>query len=174
MNKKIQGLLNKLNTQAIEASATEIELQEAYNEVFNAMPLLSEVVTKLEESREYTWDGEEIARWIRFDASDFQDCGEYFRAYMRDVHCTDVHFEHDALTMRVGPSIVIDDDGDVYDQDSGKFIVSKSDYTADGEKDYVKRNALIEAYMERTGYFPGVFESDRHGNMSKIDTKSKE
>lgn len=52
-------------------------------------------------------------------------------------------------------------------------MIPERDYKSDGEDvDVIKRNALIEAYMERSGYFPGVFRVDQRGNVSLVDTKN--
>ena len=40
--------------------------------------------------------------------------------------------------------------------------------------DTAKRNRLIEEYMEKTGCYPGVFSSDRHGNVFAVNTKENQ
>ena len=64
-----------------------------------------------------------------------------------------------------GPSIIINHEGDILDEDSGQWIVSKSDYETKDE-----RNKLIEKYMESKGYFPGVFFIDYYGNVKHVNT----
>jgi hypothetical protein len=51
-----------------------------------------------------------------------------------------------------------------------KCIINESEYKNDGEVDETKRNALIEAYMEKMGYFPGVFRRDRDGSVYSVKT----
>ena len=89
---------------------------------------------------------------------------------MRENHCIEVDFQNDVLMYSQGPCIVVNNEGDVLDTDSGKWFIKKNDYLDEetGKFDISKRNELIEAYMEKTGYFPGVFESDYYGNL-RID-----
>ena len=54
--------------------------------------------------------------------------------------------------------------------DAGEIIIDGDEYTEDGEVDEVKRNELIEAYMEKTGCFPGVLSDDDHGNLFLVNT----
>lgn len=172
----IGNLIGNLNVKlaANESNRADIEaqLQTAWNEVFQANTQLTNVVTQLEKSTDYSWDKYgEIVSWIRFDLSDYRDNLEYFKDYMREYHHVTVDSDSDCLAYSQGPCIVINEDGDVYDQDGDKFFVSKIDYRDDdGESDYVKRNELIESYMEKSGYFPGVFRSDRHGNVFHVNT----
>jgi len=84
--------------------------------------------------------------------------------------CVDADFGNDCITTSIGPCIVIDNDGGVYDQDAAKVIVKKTDYETDEE-----RNALIEAWMEKSGYFPSVVRCDYYGNpLGYVSTKEKE
>ena len=54
---------------------------------------------------------------------------------------------------------------------NSKCIIEESSYTDDdGEVNETKRNALIEAYMDKSGFFPGVFRTDSHGNVFAIKT----
>lgn len=172
MNATIQVLNDKLKALQGDCVGLESELQVAYNQVFETMPLVNDAITALANSNSYVWDKySEIASTIHFSTSDFHDCKEYFANYMRDSHFIEVDFDNDCLTYAQGPSIVINDEGDVLDQDSGKWFIAKKDYTDDnGESVLTKRNELIEAYMDKHGYFPGVFETDRNGNIFLVKT----
>lgn len=175
MNKKINELNKNLNDKNADILDIESQLQIEWNNVFKDLSVILVGVTKVESSTEYLWDKYgEIVSWARFsDLSDFQDCKQYFTEYMREYHCVDIDWENECLTYSVGPSIVINDNGDVYDQDGNKFFISKSDYSDEhGYLDESKRNELIEAYMLKTDCYPGVFKSDRHGNVTLIDTKA--
>jgi len=70
--------------------------------------------------------------------------------------------------MSEGPCILVNEQGDVLDQDSGKWIIDKNDYQTAEE-----RNGLIEAWMEKSGYFPSVIQLGRYGALHYIDTKAK-
>lgn len=86
---------------------------------------------------------------------------ELLETYLQENHCINADFKNGCLTYSIGPAILINDDGDVLDQDSRKWILSKKDYNDDSERD-----EAIELYMDKHGYFPAVIEVDRHGNAS--------
>ncbi len=134
---------------------------------------LAECIAELEASKNLTFDvnDEWPRRWVRFDARRFIDVDnelerETFRDYLQDEYFTDVDFKNECISMSDGPCIMINEDGDVLDQDSGKWIISKTDYQSVDE-----RNKLIEEYMERAGYFPSVVSCDHYGNMHYVSTK---
>jgi hypothetical protein len=172
-NQTIKALNEKLNVANENTQAIETELQAAWNEVFKGLTVIRDAVTKLESSQDFIWDKYgEISSYLRFyELSDFVECRSYFETYMYDSHFVNVDWENDCLTYNQGFNIVINEDGDVYDQDGDKFFLNKNDYKNDsGELDVTKRNALIEEYMQKTGCFPTVFSSDRHGNIFVVNT----
>lgn len=175
MNKTIERLNAQLAKVSSNAADIEIQLQTAWDKVFNKNKALKKAIQEVESSNEYAWNKYgEIVSWIRFDHADFDKCREYLKTWLRENHYVEVDFANDALMYAVGTSIVINDDGDVYDQDGDKFFIKKNDYRDEnGELDIEKRNELIEAYMEKTGCYPGVFSSDRHGNVFSISTVAK-
>lgn len=183
MNTKIEKLISKLNEVKAEAQAKRSELeskvQAELDKVWNADKALQSDLTRLESSGEYGSDDGGIYQWIRssveFPAEEFRS---YFEAYLSD-HCVHVDFEHEAFKAYVGGAIVINEEGDVYSADDGinadSWIVERHQYTdEEGEADESKRNALIEAWMDKRGYFPGVFSMDRYGNVFPVDTRSEE
>jgi hypothetical protein len=173
INKTIQKLNNKLNKSNADVCKIESELQTAWNKVFDKSKAILDAMAKLQSSTDFTYDGGEIASYIRFcDLSDFQECRQYFETYMRDTHFVTVEWENECLLYGQGESITIQDDTR---HDNGvwlnsKCIINESEYKSDGEVNETKRNALIEAYMDRNGYFPGVFRTDSHGNVFSINT----
>ena len=74
--------------------------------------------------------------------------------------------KNDALINFQGECITINEDGDVFD--ASKCIIERSDYSTEAE-----RNALIEAHMEQTGCYPGVFKVSRYGNVQLVNTQPK-
>ena len=84
-------------------------------------------------------------------------------------------FKNNSLTISIGLCILINDDGDILDQDSGKLIFDSNDYLDEnGDIDKKKRNQLIEKYMEENDYFPSVVECDYYGNAFYVNTKSED
>jgi hypothetical protein len=175
MNKTIEKLNKKLQSISADVSEVESQLQKEWNKVFKEMPELNNAIEALQVSKDFIWNKyDEIAQWIRFDLSDFQDIKKYFTEYMQENHLVTVEWDSDALSYSQGPSIVINEDGDVLDQEGNKWFISKNDYRDDdGELNEAKRNELIEQYMEKSGYFPGVFRSDRYGNIFNVNTKGE-
>lgn len=173
MFKTIERLTKKLKKATVNVAEVEEKLQLAWNKMFKKLPQLLEAAELTENSKEFAWDScAEIVSWTRFDLTDFQHCKEYLTNYMREYHFIDIDWENDALYYNIGPAIVINGSGDVYDQDSGKFFIDSNDYKDDnGELNESKRNKLIEAYMEKTGCFPAVFSADSHGNVFIVNTK---
>lgn len=182
MKKSIQNLekrLSKLN--ALSKSAYAKILDEALKIIrtkLDSNSKFNKCIQSLESSRELA--GDECGwpeRWIRFDASDFIDTDsslerEVFKVYLSEYHGCYWNPEHDALLSSDGPCIVINEDGDVFDQDSGKCVIPVDDTRdEDGEISISKRNQLIEQYMESKGYFPSVVSCDRYGNMHYVNTK---
>ncbi len=178
MNSKIKSLNIQLNLVAQNAAGIEMELQKAWNGVFDDMAILRDAVIKLQSSDEYSLgEYNEIVSWIRFDTSSFKDCQMYFVEYMRDTHCVEVDFKNDTLQISHGDDCIVIQDDTGHDNcvwSGQKVVIQESEYLDEkGKVDEAKRNALIEAYMERTGYFPGVFRLDSYGNVSSINTLAK-
>lgn len=149
---------------------------------FDDWTALQKAIVNLDSATMYAWNSYgEIDRWFRFGglADVEENEREYLEAYLSDKHCIRVDFDNDLLITSEGPSIIIntgyrDRDAGVFDQDSGKQILSVDDYRdEEGGIDEAKRNALIEDYMEKTGHFPGVFIDDGHGNLSCVNTQPK-
>ncbi len=115
-----------------------------------------------------------VHRWVRFDASTLIVAEsklerELLKEYLQDNYSIELDLDNDVAHTAEGPVIAINDDGDVLDQDSGQWIVSRKDYETIAE-----RNRLIEAYMERTGYFPSVVKFGRYGVEGYVNTQAKE
>ena len=175
MNKQIKALNKKLATIAEDASEIETQLQAEWNEVFEDMTQLRDAVTKLESSNDYCRNSYgEICSWVRFDTSDFKDCQAFLKDYMRESFCAEVDFENDSLTMNHGDDTLIIQDE--MGRDNGvwqdhKLVIAEIEYkNDDGEIDKTKRNELIEKHMQKSGYFPGVFRVDCHGNIFPVST----
>jgi len=172
MNKTINELNRELENVNANVADIETRLQAAWNTVFKDSTKLRDNVALLEQSSEYSFDKYgEIVSWRRFyDLKDYKECASYLEAYLSDQG-VGIDWENDCLTYNLGPCILINNDGDVLDQDSQKWIISKNDYRDDdGNLDEGKRNELIEAWMDKHGYYPGVFSADRHGNVFAVNT----
>ena len=136
---------------------------------------VNELVEKVNNTKELTTvnHDEHFHQWIRVDFTKFIDLDDKFQRqllteYFQDNHCMEVDLKNDCLTMSIGPAIIINDDGDVLDQDSGSWFIKKSEYESE-----VERNGLIEKYMEKNGYFPSVLRVDNYGNAFYVNTKEK-
>ena len=115
-----------------------------------------------------------IYAWARFELPEkFKPYTEYFERWIQEQYCYTYDSKNDSLMNSLGPDeIVINEDGDIF-MGHKVIIDSKECRDDDGNYDRKKRNRLIEEYMERTGYFPGVFKQDHYGNITAINTKEE-
>lgn len=178
----LKNIEAKLAETKAENANTIEELKDIARQVFarkmkrkaNAK-IIDEMVKALDDSKELTGVGydEYYHRYARADVTKLINTEseleqELLEEYLQDVHCIYVDYQNDCITTSEGPCILINHDGDVLDQDSGKWFISKKDYETEEE-----RNKLIEAYMEKTGCFPSVIEVDYHGNAFYRSTISQ-
>ena len=136
---------------------------------------LAALVNSVESSRDLEQDYEffnvltslpDLSIFIDTD-SEFQR--DLFRQYMIENHYIDIDFKNDCALTSIGPCILINHNGDVLDQDSGKWILSKDDYESESEL-----FKLIENHMQTTGYFPSIVACDYHGNANFVNTQKGE
>ncbi len=179
MNAAIKSLYAELLDTNTKASAITQKLQIEWSKVFDDSKTLAQAIANAENASEYQFDQfGQIQSWYCYSAlSDInENVREYFETWLQDSHYMFVDWENDCLLNGQGGSIVINDGyghgaGDVWDTDIHKVIVKADDYRdADGNLDVDKRNALIEAHMERTGCFPGVFREDGRGGVFAVST----
>jgi hypothetical protein len=175
-----QSILNNLKSeQAREIDKIKKDAAVVLAAKLDKMTSLTEYVARLESSKDLTQveHDEYFHRWIRFDAGQFIDIEselekELFEAYMRDNHCVDVDFKNDVISQSEGPCLLINEDGDVLDQDSQKWVIQRRDYIDENEtENCTTLNELIEKHMQKTGYFPSVIRCDRYGNAFYVNTQ---
>ncbi len=176
-SKKIETLEKKLKetTDYWESTRDGLaeKLQAEYDKVFKKRlgTQIEIALRELDHSFEYCQhESGDIQNWVRAnELLDLvpEDSREYFDNYLSNFG-TYVDWENETLYSLDGGNFIINDDGDVYDSDSGKFIILKSEYDGCDERD-----SLIEKHMENTGYYPGVFSVDRHGNVFLVNTVGK-
>lgn len=188
MNTKIKSLLSQLESLENEMTAVnrpilerarvvKQELRNAYFDVFNADADIKAAISRLESTNDYGADSNGIYAWTRYAApkeyTKTQDAKEALQDYFQDYGFS-FDVENDALINRYGDDeIIIQDDTR---RDNGvwqghKLIIAESEYlNEDGDVDESKRNALIEAHMERTGFFPGVFRITQYGDVFPVNT----
>jgi hypothetical protein len=172
MNTTIKALMAKLERTERDAyqaiKPIKQALQNEWDKVFSVDKALKRDLDALERSNDYGSDeGGEIYRWVHADLERYAECKDCLDTYLEQEYFTRIDWKNGALMTDEGPSLVIDDDGDVYDQYSRKTIIKAGEYKDDDEL----RNELIEQWMEKNGYFPGVFRWDRHGNIFHVDTR---
>ena len=178
MNKTIKALNKKLQTKAADAAAIEMELQTAWNKVFDDSDKIKAMVSKVENSDNYTSNKYgEVCSFVWIDLSDFKDCKQYFETYMQDNHCVSIDWTIEALELSHGDDNLMIQRDTRHDNgvwQNHELVIDEAEYLDDdGEVDEAKRNALIETHMEKTGFFPGVFTVDYHGNIFLVNTAVK-
>ena len=185
MNRKIRELTEKLaeveTLRTSEAAKIKVELQDHYNKVFDDSKELEKAILNAQDASMYQCGAYgEIESWYRWSGlSDFSECREYFVEWLAENHCMRVDWGNDCLLSPQGDDCLIIQDDTRHGRDNGvwengKCVISEDVYKEDGEDvDEEKRNSLIEAHMTRTGYFPGVFRVDQHGNVTYVNTHKK-
>lgn len=171
---KINELKAMLETKAVECSDIETQLQDEYNKIFDDCLVLRDAVAELNRSTDYTFDEYgEVCAWVRFNDFDkFEECEGYLTEWFNDQGIR-AEMKNHCIVMPQGGVFLIGEDGDVYNTDNGKIVVHKSEYVVDGEENEALRNQIIELHMQATGYFPGVFRTDTHGNVFHVNTTEK-
>ena len=190
MNTKLKALTKAIDAVAeAERKATEAKqalpehaaamkaneaMRNAAFECFASDKYIKQALLKVQSSNEYTFDTDgELCSWIRFepnteylDKGPVQDLLNEFLQNEFVIWDTDCN----ALLSHQGGYIQINEDGDVFNCEgpSCKVIINASDYSSDTE-----RNELIEAWMHKNGYFPGVFQVSRYGDVRLINTQPK-
>ncbi len=167
-NQRIQEIKAKIQESLSAQYADWKELQTALENIENYKDI------------EYMADFDGISAWVRFRGlSDVPEQErEYLENYVSTVSCARVDWENDALLSYLGDEeLIINVDGRKHDRgvyQSGRQIIAENEYMDDnGEVDKVKRNELIEMHMEKTGFFPGVFTIDQHGNVFPVNTQAE-
>lgn len=178
MNKRINELNLQLAANRVNSELIREKIQKEYDTVFNDLLSLKKAISNAESASQYQGnEAGEIESWYYFPGlSDFLDCREYFENWLSEHHCMFVDWKNECLLFPQGESIIIQDDCR-HKSDNGvwlnhKQIIEETEYLDDsGQVNEAKRNELIESYMEKSGFFPGVFRVDNYGNVSYIKTK---
>ena len=176
-NNKISTLLERAQQSAKDQAAIRVKLQIEYSKYFDSLKPLVKELNNAECSSEYQMgpDGE-IESWFRVSMlADFEECREYFETWISDRHFR-IDWDNDCFLYSQGECIVIQDDTrrDNGVWLNGKVIVAESYYRDEDTREVneAERNRLIEAYMEREGYYPGVFRVTQYGDVFPVDTKA--
>jgi len=176
-NKHNRTILDNANKtiQQIE----ELQVKE-YVEELEKSELLKKWLKDLEASRQLTQidHDEYFYTWVRIDGlNDLINITDALQdqalEQVLDHACLDI--EHQTIQQCEGPVFILHTGG-VYDQDSNKVIISRSDYDFADDPDDVnefRRNKLINEYMEKHGYFPSVISCDRYGNAHYVNIQNK-
>jgi len=143
-------------------------LDQLWTEIFDKDKDLRQALTDLENCNDNQYGIDEfgdVYSWVRFDLSEYKqlDLVEKLSEYL-DISWVDD--DNDCICQGHGDDCILinTDDRDIWQ--AGKLIISSKDYDTKEE-----RNKLIEKQMEKTGYFPGVFEIDGHGNVMIVNTQ---
>jgi hypothetical protein len=152
-------------------SDLEGNLQAEYTKIFEDSPLIKDALSALENTifHGYFEGSEWPARWARVDLKKFHDCLPHLKEYLSENHYCFYDPKNEVIYDFGSPAIIINEDGDILDQDKIEWFLSKDDYGDDENL----RNQLIERYMEKNGYFPSVFIQTPHGDLFLLNTQEK-
>lgn len=174
---KLESLEAELARATEGLEAIEAKIQIECNAVFEASEFVKRAVASAENSNQYQLDSNgEVESWVRVNGlADFEKYKAQFETWLAEQHCMHVDWTNEALLMNQGESIIInEEDGGVYL--GHKCIVRVSEYRTedrDTDTEESKRNDLIEAYMQKEGFFPGVFRVTQYGDAFFVNTKKE-
>lgn len=176
---KLQDIQFKIETRRNNFDQELEALQNEANRVFekhmqSKLNEVQKIVNAAQESKEltqvecdefyHTWSRVNFSKLIDL-CNDFQK--ELLKTYFLEQYFIDLDFENDVASTSIGPAILINNEGDVLDQDSGQWFISKRDYETEEE-----RNKLINEYMDKTGYYPSVIRCDYYGNAYFVNIEA--
>ena len=133
-----------------------------------ARDIIDSWITTLDETRNLTDLGDIdgwYASWIRVDfnqlinTEDTFEC-ELLQDFLEDHYNVVADYDNNCLLYSLGPSILIIDGGDVYDQDSGRIIIHSEDYA-----NPASLIAAIDSWQDKHGYYPAVLSVNRYGDV---------
>ena len=177
LNEHKQELVKDTDKQIKES---EKEVKELFKIEFKKDPDLKKALSKLEGTQQLTsmeYD-EYYYQWTRFDADtilpSIEEFGETihnlalesFREYIDNFGCYSYDEKSECIVSCIGPAIIINEDGEILDQDSNKWIAKKNQFESEKE-----RNDFIESYMQKTGVFPWIVRVDHYGNAYAVSLK---
>lgn len=188
---KIKALRDKLNAIINDIKDVKSGLQAAYNEVFASSPVVKAIIDKIEcgnpDGYQRDASGDIEAYYKIGTLTEFsEEPRPYFEEYLADRVCAHVDWDNDAAIVWLGDDNLCIQDDSRNVRDNGvwqghKMIIKETEYReydfvndCTGDVDEVKRNALIEAHMERTGCYPNVFHVTQYGDVYCVDTRSPE
>jgi len=173
--------LNEMIKQANNRNSVLVEeykkrLLGYWTKIFDNDKQLQKDAENAQNASEYGADENGIYSWFRVNTNltDYTECKDYLEEWLSDKYCLTIDWTNNCFVSWQGDdNIIIQDDTR---RDNGiyqghKLLFDESEYkNDDNEIDEVKRNELIEKHMEKTGYFPGVFRVDSHGNVFYVKT----
>lgn len=177
MNKNIEKLWTQLADTQHEEMDIKFQLQDEYNKFFESNKTLKNAIEGAVASKEFQFNSfGEVVSVYSFDFTNYQGCQEFITEYLKEYHFIDIDFDNDLMYYEQGPSIIINEDGDVYDQDSDKFVIYTAQYSSDSSEgltvlDVTKRNKLIKEHMEKREFFPGIFRANGYGQLFEVSIK---
>lgn len=166
--KSVEQLDNEIKELTSFIETLEEQKQEKLNKVFDDSGDIQEFLFEVEngecDSYSFGLCGDVVAVFYR-DFPNFKDVTKYLDAYLNERAIYSTDSKNGIYETFVGDSIIVDSDGIVWDQEKGVVFLTKDEYEND-----TQLNELIEGYMDETGIYPSVFNSDYYGNLSPRNT----
>lgn len=137
---------------------------------FDENEYLKKAISNLYDSRDVTNDGsQDFYIWTRFDAANIINPSCKLEIEALDRYLAENHIVwdkiNDDLLMSLGPCILINSQGDIFDQDlKDRLIIKRSEYP-----DKEEAIELIKKHMNKTGHYPCVLIEDVYGNIEMLD-----
>ena len=138
---------------------------------------IESICKALDDSRDLTWvENDELLHvWVRVDLKRLTNADlsnsytlSALREVLQDHDCLELDFKNSCITRSIGPCIVINEDGSVYDEELNKWIFQNDDYESIDQRD-----TAIEKHMEQNGVFPSVVKADQYNNYFFYNTQRR-
>lgn len=75
-----------------------------------------------------------------------------------------IDYKYSTISQSIGPCILINYEGDVFDQETNRWIIENDQYQNDTEL-----KELINQYMDKQGYYPSIVKQDRYGDAFFVE-----
>lgn len=193
----LKKLIKDYQTSSKYCRVLHAEMLEELRKKLKTSKIIKNIIKQIEESKNPFYQLDEEGYLERFipinftenDADKLSDkyglesSGDIMKVIndiLGDLTCARIDFKNSVAVSSDGEVIIVQEpNGGHRLSDCGvwldhKKIIDIEEYlTKDREVNTVKRNKLIEKYMEKTGYYPTVISLSSYGDVSIVNTLNK-
>ena len=165
MKNRIDKLKEIITNHESQISDLKGKVQDEFDQIFVDSPIIREAIIALESSEKYYFDDFcWVGQWAHVDLKKFDDCKNELNVFLRENHCCTFDFKNGAIQSNGSPELILESNGDVYNQESEEVIIESGEY-----KNSIGLKKLIDDHCEVNGYFPGLFVDDCMGGAELVN-----